>query len=80
MSVDRCICHDVPFEDLLAMVPEVGASFEALSARTRCGTGCGMCRPYILVMLKTGRTRLPVLTPAQVQRILAQPDSPPPTR
>ncbi|MBX3364634.1 MAG: hypothetical protein KF866_07705 [Phycisphaeraceae bacterium] len=72
MPVDRCICHDVPFDHLLRLSREVGDNFQTLSSLTGCSTGCGMCKPYILEMLRTGQTRLPVLSPAQVDAILAR--------
>lgn len=87
MPVTRCICHDITFAELRALSQQLAApegslpsrpidashTLEALQARTSCGTGCGTCIPYIKVMLKTGHTSLPVLTPQQIQRILESP-------
>lgn len=63
MAVDRCVCRGVTFEEVKALAEIVGPDFDELSERTRCGTGCGMCKPYILIMLLTGETCLPVMRP-----------------
>lgn len=78
MSVDRCVCHSVA---LRAMVPMIGALraqgttdevaiLRALADATGCTTGCGMCEPYVKLMLKTGNTSFPVLPPHEIERIL----------
>lgn len=58
--VDRCLCHDVTFAELLALHRQ-GLTFRQLSQRTGCCTGCGLCEPYVHVVLRTGRVVLPVL-------------------
>lgn len=68
MSVDRCICHDVPFRRVLDLAAD-GATFEQICDQTGCGTGCGMCEPYARLALFLGVDRLPVLTPQQCQAI-----------
>ena len=59
--VDRCVCHNVTFAELVRIHRETGADLAQLQRLTGCGTGCGMCVPYIRVALKTGRVRLPVM-------------------
>lgn len=59
--VDRCVCHDVTFAELLRLVDERGLSLEELQEETGCGTGCGTCLPYIDIVLETRQTILPVL-------------------
>lgn len=70
MAVDRCICHNVTFSELKKLADSGMRDIDELSKRTGCGTGCGMCIPYIRVMLKTGITDLPVLTSQQVDAFL----------
>lgn len=77
MSVTRCVCHDVTFAELKELSGVVGADLDALAARTGCGTGCGTCIPYIQLMLRTGRTELPVLSGAQLREALQR--TPPPS-
>ncbi|MBX3388307.1 MAG: (2Fe-2S)-binding protein [Phycisphaeraceae bacterium] len=71
MAVDRCICHDVTFAELKRLAENGVRDLDELSKRTGCGTGCGMCIPYIRVMLATGITDLPVLTSQQADSIIA---------
>jgi bacterioferritin-associated ferredoxin len=61
MGVDRCVCRDVTFARLIRLARERGAGFGELRRLTGCGTGCGMCIPYIRVALATGRAELPVM-------------------
>jgi bacterioferritin-associated ferredoxin len=67
--VDRCVCHQVLFAELLRVHREMGADLEELRKRTGCGTGCGLCIPYIKVALATGRERLPVMSDAELKRL-----------
>jgi len=71
MAVTRCICHDVPFAELIGLARREGLSLEALSERTGCGTGCGSCVPYIRVALASGKSDLPVMTATQLREALA---------
>jgi NAD(P)H-nitrite reductase large subunit len=59
--VDRCVCHNVSFVELLRLHRETGADVGRLQELTKCGTSCGMCLPYIRVVLTSGRVRLPVM-------------------
>ncbi|MCC6425380.1 MAG: (2Fe-2S)-binding protein [Phycisphaerales bacterium] len=61
MQVDRCVCHDITFERLKQLADERGIDAAGLRELTGCGGGCGMCIPYIHVMLRTGQTSLPVM-------------------
>ncbi|MFG0313850.1 MAG: bacterioferritin-associated ferredoxin [Phycisphaerales bacterium] len=73
MYVDRCVCHRVPFKLLDQIVENeydvekesVEEIHEALSKRTKCSTGCGMCKPYILRMIETGQTSFVPFPPNQ---------------
>ncbi|MCU0689224.1 MAG: hypothetical protein MUE97_05740 [Phycisphaerales bacterium] len=69
--VDRCICYNVPFSEV-ASLAKSGQSFDAISETTGCCQGCGMCEPYVRVVIATGRVSLPVLTRAQADVIVSQ--------
>jgi len=43
------------------MAREEGLTQDELSERTGCCTGCGMCKPYVRVVLTTGRTSIPLM-------------------
>jgi len=61
MAVDRCVCYNVTFDRLLRLHRDEGLGLDALIERTGCTKGCGTCRPYIELMLRTGETDLPVI-------------------
>ena len=69
--VDRCVCHEVTLRELKQIADRDGATLADLARRTGCTTSCGLCRPYIQVMLATGRTELPVMTEEECRRIVA---------
>jgi len=56
MPVDRCVCHRVTFAELLEIERRERCGLDGLAERTGCTTGCGMCRPYVELALRTGRS------------------------
>lgn len=57
MRIDRCVCHDVSFEELHRHATASGdGSFRDLQKTFGCGTTCGLCAPYVKQMLRTGQT------------------------
>ena len=54
--VSRCICMRMSFETLLPVARERGWDLEAVMRETGCGDQCGLCRPYLRRMLRTGET------------------------
>lgn len=54
--VSRCICRNVPFADLLPRARAQNWDLLALMQATGCGAQCGLCRPYLQRMLRTGET------------------------
>jgi bacterioferritin-associated ferredoxin len=75
MPVNRCVCRDVPFEHVVRLAREEAMSFEAISQRTGCGTGCGMCVLYAKVAIRTGRASLPPMSDAELRRLLDEPST-----
>jgi len=71
MSVDRCVCHRVRFEQMIPVIEDLRANgiddedeiIARLRERTNCSTGCGMCAPYVRLTVRTGRTRFAPLPP-----------------
>lgn len=61
MLVSRCICTDTAFDQLLPPARAAGWDLAALGAATGAGTRCGLCRPYLRRMLRTGETEFPEL-------------------
>jgi NAD(P)H-nitrite reductase large subunit len=67
--VNRCVCHDVPFADLIRAHRETGSDFPELQRQTRCGTSCGLCIPYIRAALRTGCAAFPVLSESDLENL-----------
>lgn len=57
ICVDRCVCFDRPFAELLAIAKKTSSTtLEALQEETEFGLACRICNPYVRRMLKTGQT------------------------
>lgn len=72
MTVSRCVCYDISFEELKEQAKENNLSFDELQKATGCSTGCGMCEPYVRLMLKTGQTSFQPLPPHEADQILKE--------
>jgi len=70
MPVDRCVCHNVTLAQLKAMSTKA-TTVDELSEKTNCCTGCGMCRPYVVLMLRTSQTSFAPLPPHEAEHIAA---------
>ena len=76
MAVDRCVCHEVSFAELKELARSAGCTLEELRDKTNCCTGCGMCGPYVRLMLKTGQTSFEPMLPDQIEQALLRLDDP----
>ena len=56
VTVSRCVCRQAAFDSLAPLARARGWLLEDLIRETGCGGQCGLCRPYLREMLKTGRT------------------------
>jgi|RhiMetdeSRZDD1v2_1073273.scaffolds.fasta_scaffold10497_5 bacterioferritin-associated ferredoxin len=63
--IDRCICRNRSFADLLPEARARSWSLADLIRETGCGGQCGLCRPYLRVMLANGRTAFTELLPME---------------
>lgn len=55
--VDRCICHQITFEEIKKIAKSKGLStIEQLQREKISSTNCRLCKPYIERMLETGET------------------------
>lgn len=60
--VDRCICFSKTFCELKEIAEREDArDIPALQDCVEFGLKCGHCKPYVERMLRTGRTRFPVM-------------------
>lgn len=56
-TVSKCICHQKDFSDIKSFAEENGiSSVSELQGKQYCSCGCGLCAPYIELMLETGET------------------------
>ena len=72
MPVDRCVCHSVPFTEIRRLVDAGITRLDQLADRTGCTTGCGMCEPYVRLVIATGQTEFTPMNPAEIDRLLAE--------
>ena len=72
VQVDRCICADISFAELLGLAESEGLPIRELAAKTGCTRGCGLCEPYVRLALATGQAAFPVLHPLTIERLIAE--------
>lgn len=57
----RCVCCEVSFQELRDAASKNGVqTIEELHEVAIFGTGCGLCLPYVALMLRTGRVEFKV--------------------
>lgn len=56
-NVTKCICHNRSFDEIkeYANEQDIG-TVEELQSRKYCSCGCGLCSPYVEMVLRTGET------------------------
>lgn len=61
-QVRQCVCYPYTFLELKILARENGwKQVEDITRAVGCGGGCGLCRPYLALMLKTGETAFEVV-------------------
>jgi bacterioferritin-associated ferredoxin len=59
--IRACICYPHTFAELKTLAQRNGWShLEEITAALGCGSGCGLCCPYIVRMLETGEVAFAV--------------------
>lgn len=54
-SVSKCICHNKEFSEIKEFIEKNNIhSVGQLQEQKYCSCGCGLCAPYIELMLETG--------------------------
>ena len=56
VRIDRCVCENKPFAQLLDVARRDGLDLPALAEREGCGTHCGWCVAYLRRAFVTGET------------------------
>jgi len=56
-NVTKCICHSRTFKEVKEYARENDIStIEELRNQKYCSCGCGLCSPYVEMVLETGET------------------------
>lgn len=66
MQVTRCVCRNVSLTVIVSVAEDLRAhgtpvTLDGLISRTRAGTCCGSCRPYLARAAISGETSQPVM-------------------
>lgn len=60
--VRACLCYPHTFAELKKLAEQNHwQSVADITAAVGCGSGCGLCRPYLALMLETGETAFDIL-------------------
>lgn len=61
--VRACICYPHTFAEIALLAREQKwTQVEQITKALGCGGGCGLCRPYLLLLLRTGETAFALLS------------------
>lgn len=57
MPIDRCICHNISFDEIKRTAEEQGFyRLEEFQQENICSNSCKICGPYVSEVLRTGKT------------------------
>jgi bacterioferritin-associated ferredoxin len=60
--VRACMCYPHTFAELKQLAEQNGwRTVAEITAAVGCGSGCGLCRPYLKQMLETGEIAFAIL-------------------
>jgi bacterioferritin-associated ferredoxin len=65
VCIDRCLCEQKTFADLLAIARQQSLDLRGLARREGCGTHCGWCVAYLRRALQSGETSFSELLPKE---------------
>lgn len=54
--VNRCICFNKTFTEILDFAQKYNLEQTKIEETLKCGTRCGLCKPYIEECLRTKKT------------------------
>lgn len=66
VRIDRCVCKDLSFAELLEMAQVLGPDIDLIALSTGASIECGTCRPWLERALAEGRDHFDV-GPADAQ-------------
>lgn len=57
LPIRACLCYKLTFSEIKTLAEENSwRTVPEITAALGCGSGCGLCRPYLQKMLETGET------------------------
>lgn len=59
-TLRACICRNLTIKELIEYKKESGEDTEAVLLKSKVGTGCGACLPFIRVALNMGWEEVPL--------------------
>lgn len=65
VKIDRCICEDKSFSELVARAVRDDLDVRALAGVEGCGTHCGWCVAYLRRAIASGETAFSELLPKE---------------
>jgi bacterioferritin-associated ferredoxin len=67
--VRACLCYPHSFAELKGLAKQNHWQTVAdITAAVGCGSGCGLCGPYLARMLETGETEFDILRPENTSK------------
>gem|GEM_PF-3847144 len=60
VRIDRCVCKDLSFAELLEMAEVLGPDIDLIALSTGASIECGTCRPWLERALAEGRDHFDV--------------------
>ncbi len=70
LVIDRCVCKNLSFRELLDMAAILGPDIDLIALSTGASIECGTCRPWLEKALATGCARFE-LHPDEVEDFAA---------
>ena len=52
IKIDRCVCKEISFRELLDMAALLGSDLDLLALSTGASIDCGTCRPWLALALE----------------------------
>ncbi len=75
IRIDRCVCKERPFRELLVLAEELGGDIDLVALATGASIDCATCRPWLERALASGRSCFELdaerLAPEEAQRLAA---------
>lgn len=72
MTVDRCICCNTTFEQLLAQAKRRDKTITEVCKSSGCGSRCKLCLPYLIRAFQTNCPRVPLMSEIEAAKVVSE--------